>query len=139
MNVVAAGCECDGRCRWLGGAFRVEGLGAAQQRRRRRGGECRGVTGFGAGDQDAFDGAIPGIADLQGPGAGGVQPPGAVAVTQPDDALDRAQPVDRVDLLQLALTSDSSATIATAPGPICSAWLRHQVTVRRVWATLWGG
>ena len=26
----------------------------------------------------------------------------------------------------MALTADSSATIATAPGPICSAWVRHQ-------------
>lgn len=39
----------------------------------------------------------------------------------------------------IALTAESSATIATAPGPICSAWLRHQVTVRSVWATLCGG
>ena len=39
----------------------------------------------------------------------------------------------------MALTADNSATIATVAGPICSAWVRHHVTLRRVWAILCGG
>ena len=50
--------------RWLGGAFGVKRLGAAQHRRRRRGAVAGWiVTVFGAGDQDAFDGAVVRITD----------------------------------------------------------------------------
>ena len=97
-------------------------------------GACCGwiVAVFGAGDQDALDGAVARIPDGQGAGAGRIEAGIAVGVAQPDDPLDGAQPVDGVD-------RESSATIATAPGPICSAWVRHHVTLRSVWAILCGG
>ena len=77
--MVAAECE---RCYSadLGGAFGVEGVGTPQHRRRRRRADCRGVTGFGAGDQDAFDGPIPRITDLEGASTRRVQTRVAVAV-----------------------------------------------------------
>jgi hypothetical protein len=85
----------------LGGAFGVERFRAAQHRRRRGSVSRRCITGFGAGGQDAFDGAIPRIADLQGAGAGGIQSLVAVAVPEPDDALDGTESVDGVDLGEL--------------------------------------
>ena len=61
--------------RWLGAAFGVKRLRAAQHRRRRRGAVVAGwiVTVFGAGDQDAFDGAVVRITDRQCPGTRRVQ------------------------------------------------------------------
>ena len=67
-----------------GGAFGVEGVGAAQHRRR-----CRGVRAgwvvavFGAGDQDALDGAVVRIPDSQGAGARGIE--AGIAVGAPAD------------------------------------------------------
>ena len=56
-----------------GGAFGVEGLGAAQDRRWCRGG-CRWVVAvFGAGDEDALDGAVVRIPDSQGAGARSIE------------------------------------------------------------------
>ena len=62
--------------------------GPRRMRRRRGGtgrfGRCRR---FGAGDQDALDGAIGRVADLDRAGAGGLQPLAAVFVAQPEHPL----------------------------------------------------
>ena len=52
---------------------------------------------FGAGDEDALDGAVVRIPDRQCSGAGRIEAGIAVGIAQPDDALDGAQPVDGVD------------------------------------------
>jgi hypothetical protein len=46
------------------------------------------LTVLGAGDQDAFDGAVARIPDLQCSGAGRIEAGLAVGVSQPDDSLD---------------------------------------------------
>jgi hypothetical protein len=61
--------------------FGVEGVWAAQHRRWRRGwASAQIVAVFGAGGQDAFDGAISGITDGDGPSTRGVQAGLAVGV-----------------------------------------------------------
>jgi hypothetical protein len=53
----------------------AELVGAAQERPCRRGDTAAGrlAVVFGAGGQDAFDGAIGRVADLEGAGAGGLE------------------------------------------------------------------
>ena len=76
----------------------AELFGAAQKRPGRRGGTVgRFVLGvFGAGDQDAFDGAIGRVADLDRAGARGLQPRTPVFVAQPEHPLGRPQVMDGV-------------------------------------------
>ena len=90
------------------------------------------VAVFGAGDQDALDGAIVRIPDLQCSSAGRIEAGIAVGVAQPDDPLDGPEAVDRVHLREFGDDRDRT-------GPICSAWVRHHVTERSVWAILCGG
>src|SRR5271168_1248349 len=84
-----------------GGAFGIEGLGAAQYRRRCQSGYGWVVAVFGAGDQDAFDGAVVRIAHGQCSGAGRIEAVIAVGIAEPDDPLDGPQAVDRVHLREL--------------------------------------
>ena len=68
------------------------------------------VAVFGAGEQDAFDGAVARIPDGQCSGAGRVQAGIAVGVAQPDDPLDGAQPVDGVDRRQFGDDRDRAGS-----------------------------
>ena len=91
----------------------------------RRGGTAAGrvVAVFGAGDQDAFDGAIRRVADGDGAGAGGLQPLAAVFVAQPDHPLGRAQVMDGV-------IGHEFGDHRLQAGPTSSAVRRHQIRVR---------
>ena len=87
---------------------------------------------FGAGDQDALDGAVVRIPT--------VTARAQAASRRVSPYLSRRRMIPWMARRRwMAFTCESSATIATAPGPICSAWVRHHVTLRRVWATLSGG
>ena len=92
------------------------------------------VAVFGAGDQDAFDGAIPGIPDGDGAGARGIQAGIAVGVAQPDDPLDGAQPVDGVDRREFGDDGDRAGPDLFGLGCGTSVTLRRRVgdLVRRV-------
>ena len=75
---------------WSGGEVGAERIGAAQHRR-----WCRDVLWwivavFGAGDEDALDGAVVRIAHGQCSGAGRIEAGIAVGIAQPDDPLDGA-------------------------------------------------
>ena len=64
-------------------------------------GGCVVAVEFGAGGEDALDGAVARVADRDGPRAGRLQAGIADGLAQREDALSAAQPVDGVDCHEL--------------------------------------
>ena len=115
-----------------GGAFGVERVGAAQHRRRCRSGCGWVVAVFGAGGQDAFDGAVVRITDRQCSGAGRVQ--AGIAVVSRSRMIPWMARNRWMALTRRELGDDRDRARADLFGLV-----RHHVTLRRVWAILCGG